>query len=114
MSTAQGQSTFADTDIAESQAPETHSDNPRPTVSKFADAARDAIDVAEKKGIEAEAMLRESPEQIERRLRAAEARTRSGVEQISETATAYVNEKPMQSLAIAFGAGALVAALLRR
>lgn len=96
------------------RSPRDGKDDSKPAVAKIAAAARDAIDVAEQKGIEAEAMLRSSPEQVERTLKNAEAKTRSGLDQATTTATEYVNEKPLQSLAIAFGAGAILAALMRR
>lgn len=82
--------------------------------SKAADAAHDAVDKVAGRATDMEKVIRsateDSAEAIEEKVQDAKA----GLDSISREIQQYVNEKPMASAGMAFGAGVLLSLLLRK
>lgn len=84
------------------------------TTEKLAAAAHSAIDSFEHKAADAEQVLRGRAEQLASQGTDASEQAQDIAAQAKTTALQYVEDKPVQSLAIAFGVGALIATLLRK
>jgi len=80
----------------------------------IATAAHAAIDSIEKKAVDAEQILRDQAAQLASKGGDASSQALDFAEEAKTRATSYIEEKPVQSLAIAFGVGALIATLLRK
>lgn len=77
-------------------------------------AAHEAVDRVGAKAERAEERLREAADDMQRRSHDARLRARDMGEEATLTARTYVNEHPIASLAVAFGVGMLISAVMRR
>lgn len=87
---------------------------PNPTIQNAADKAHNVVDNAAKAAQQVDTRARETTEQVIEKA----AETVDSVKQTTgnaqERLTEYVNENPLRSVGIAFGAGLVAAALLRK
>lgn len=81
---------------------------------RLAAAAHSAIDSFEARAADAEDMLREKGSALSAKGEDASEQARELATQAKGNTLQFIEEKPVQSLAIAFGVGALVATLLRK
>lgn len=81
---------------------------------RAAEAAREIIDRLARQAAEAEVRIRRSTDDLERRARAGGRQVREQGDELGAAVTEYVHEHPVSALAMAFGAGILASALLRR
>ncbi|GAB5413693.1 MAG: hypothetical protein Cons2KO_12960 [Congregibacter sp.] len=81
---------------------------------KLAAAAHNAISNFEEKASDAEKLLRDKASELTSKGTDASAQAQELAGQAKSTALQYVEEKPVQSLAIAFGVGAVIATMLRK
>lgn len=98
----------------ESQAAQGQGKEPSLATARVAAAAHSAIDSFEKSAAPTEQMLRNQTAQLSDRKDAAAQQAQDTVGQVTQSATQFVEEKPVQALAMAFGAGALLALLMRK
>ncbi|EAQ98828.1 hypothetical protein [Congregibacter litoralis] len=84
------------------------------TTAKVAAAAHTAIDAFEERASSTEQLLREQASQLGEKGEEATHQVQDVAGQFKNSAMQYVEERPVQSLAIAFGVGALAATLLRK
>lgn len=81
---------------------------------RAAQAAHAIIDRLASQAAEAETRIRRSADELERRAREGGRQAREQGEELRGAATEYVHEHPISALALAFGAGIVASALLRR
>ena len=83
----------------------------RPHITeRVAQSAHETIDRVQEKAARVEDQLRDTAE----RARESGEKARTGVQDTLQKITAYIQQNPLQSAAIAFGAGVVVSSLLRR
>jgi ElaB/YqjD/DUF883 family membrane-anchored ribosome-binding protein len=81
---------------------------------RAAEAAHDMIDRLARQAADAEVRIRRSAEDLERRAREGGREAREQGEELRGAVSEYVHEHPVSALALAFGAGIVASALLRR
>lgn len=77
-------------------------------------AAHDAVDRMGEKAARAEERLRDAADDVQRRSYDARDRARDLGDEAVVNARSYMKEHPLASLAVAFGVGMLVSAIMRR
>lgn len=88
-------------------------ERPRAT-DRLSQAAHETVDRVAERAARAEEQLREAADQAAERARAARERAATEAEATMKRVTGYIQENPLTSAAIAFAAGALISAVLRR
>jgi len=81
---------------------------------QVAQAAHETVERLAKSAAEAEERIRKVAEDAESNLRKSSGQAQQQSKEFGKTVTDYVNEHPIKSIGIAFAAGALFSALLRR
>lgn len=81
---------------------------------QVAEAAHEAVERLARSAAEAEERIRKAAEEAETKLRKSSEQAQQESKELGQTITDYVNEHPIKSVGIAFAAGALFSALLRR
>lgn len=84
------------------------------TTDRVAASTHEAVDRASEPVGRAEERIRESAEHVAERAHKAADYGRHKRDELTQNVSSYVNEHPIASLGIAFGAGLLVSALLKR
>lgn len=84
------------------------------TASRVAKAAHNVIDDTSAKAEKVELQLREKASETGRKVEASQEKARAQIDESIASIEGFVKEKPMASAGIAFAAGMLVSALLRR
>lgn len=88
--------------------------NTKSTTSRVAKAAHDVIEDTAAKAEPVELQLREKASSAGDKVEETQAKAQAQIEQSLATIESFVKEKPVASAGIAFAAGILVSALLRR
>lgn len=94
---------------------DTTQEHQNPSYSERATAtAHDVVDRVGDKAARAEEQLRDKSEELRQKGYEARARAEELGSEAEVRARSYMQEHPMTSLAVAFGAGVLISALMRR
>ncbi len=84
------------------------------TSAKVADVAHEAVDRFAKTAAEAEERIRSAASDAERSVKDATKQAQLRSRDVNQAVTEYVNKNPVKSIGIAFAAGVIVSALMRR
>ncbi len=81
---------------------------------QVAEAAHETVDRVAKSAADAEERIRKAAAEAERNLKKSSDKAQQQTQELNRVVTDYVNKHPVKSIGIAFAAGVLVSALLRR
>ena len=84
------------------------------TVDRISERAHETFDQAAKTAEKAKKMIRNEAADVEARVRDAGHRAKKHSDDIQDSVSSYVQDKPLLSLGIAFAAGMLLSVLRRR
>ncbi|GMW06571.1 MAG: hypothetical protein QY320_06155 [Gammaproteobacteria bacterium] len=84
------------------------------TTDKLTQAAHETVDRVAERAARAEEQVRDAADRAAERARVAREKTAAEADATVRKVTGYIQENPLTSAAIAFAAGAVLSALLRR